>query len=115
MRHLRLVLALTVLCLQGCPGGADDRNAGAPDGRTPHTSPAPLPLASSPVWEAPHLTTTEINARRLKGEDLLMVDVRSEDAWKKEHIEGAVSLPWADLDKKHATLPKDRPIVLYCA
>ncbi len=50
----------------------------------------------------------------LKTSDMLLLDVRSADAYAEGHIPGALSLPLADLPGKLATLPKDKTIITYC-
>jgi len=49
--------------------------------------------------------------------DLLLIDVRTEGEWKAGHIEGAGFLDFLedDFPSKAKTLPKDRPIAVYCA
>jgi rhodanese-related sulfurtransferase len=44
----------------------------------------------------------------------LVVDVRSKDAFNSGHIEGAISLPLAEIDARLGELPKDKMIVTYC-
>lgn len=115
MRRVPLLLALALAAPLGCADGSEDHAAGPSPGRTPLTSPAPLPLASAPAWEPTIISPTELQARRAAGEEMTVLDVRSLAAYEKEHIAGAKSLPWSDIDKKQATLPRDQPLVLYCA
>ena len=42
----------------------------------------------------------------------LIVDIRSEDAFKDGHIDGAVNIPFYLLDRQYHTLPLDRKILL---
>ncbi|MCC6454563.1 MAG: rhodanese-like domain-containing protein [Caldilineaceae bacterium] len=44
----------------------------------------------------------------------LLVDVRSPEEFASGHIPGAVNIALPTLPQQMATLPKDRPIVLYC-
>jgi rhodanese-related sulfurtransferase len=46
--------------------------------------------------------------------DHLLVDVRSPEEFATGHIPGAVNIALSNLPQQMATLPKDRPIVLYC-
>ena len=46
--------------------------------------------------------------------NVVVVDVRDEDAFRKEHILGATNIPAAEIVKRLADLPKDRTIVTYC-
>ncbi len=44
----------------------------------------------------------------------LLVDVRATPAYEKEHIVGAINIPLDDLDTHIESLPKDKPVVVYC-
>jgi rhodanese-related sulfurtransferase len=46
--------------------------------------------------------------------NIVLVDVREEEAFRREHILGATNIPAADLVKRLADLPRDRTIVTYC-
>lgn len=46
---------------------------------------------------------------------ILVVDVRDEKDVKKGTFPGAINIPIGDLEKKMATLPKDKPIVFTCS
>jgi rhodanese-related sulfurtransferase len=43
-----------------------------------------------------------------------VVDVRSAESYAQGHIPGAISVPFADLPGKFASLPKDKTIVTSC-
>jgi len=66
---------------------------------------------------------TVINSEELKamidrGEpDLVLVDTRSTEEYQEAHIKGAVSIPWARLEKEPAalTFPKDAKLLFYCS
>ena len=117
MRPSHLAFALALVALPGCPAGdAGDRQGAAPSPMAaPNTSPAPIPVASVAPWEPNTIGPDDLNQRVAAGVDLLIADVRSKEAWEKEHIKGSQSLPWADIDKRWTTLPKTKQIVLYCA
>lgn len=65
-------------------------------------------------YDPERITPDEAKARRAKGEDMLLVDVRPLESYKLEHIAGAISSPWRDLPEGHALLPKERLLLLYC-
>jgi rhodanese-related sulfurtransferase len=46
--------------------------------------------------------------------DVVLVDVRDEESFRREHILGAANIPAAQLVKRLADLPRDRTIVTYC-
>jgi len=45
----------------------------------------------------------------------LFIDTRSVEAYRDEHIKGAVSLPAATLEEHLKEIPKDRKIIAYCS
>ncbi|MBD0370731.1 MAG: hypothetical protein ICV60_07860 [Pyrinomonadaceae bacterium] len=45
----------------------------------------------------------------------VIVDVRGTDAYKPEHIKGALDIPEKELSARAGELPKDKLIVLYCS
>ncbi len=44
----------------------------------------------------------------------LLVDIRDEAAFQFGHMDGAVHIPANELPERHAELPKDRLLVIYC-
>jgi rhodanese-related sulfurtransferase/predicted transcriptional regulator len=52
--------------------------------------------------------------RRLRRNDVVLVDVRPAEEFDAGHIEGAVSIPLDELDERFAELPPDSEIVAYC-
>jgi len=51
---------------------------------------------------------------RLRGEDVVVVDVRPPEEYRAGHIPGAVSLPLTDLVDRLHELPTDTEVVAYC-
>lgn len=47
--------------------------------------------------------------------EVLIVDVRNEDAYNLAHIRGARLIPLSEIDKRSGELPKDKLIVTYCS
>lgn len=48
-------------------------------------------------------------------EDCLFLDVRSQEGYDNGHIEGAISIPLAELESRLKELPTDKPIIIYCS
>ena len=44
----------------------------------------------------------------------VLVDVRQENEYQSRHIPGATLIPLAELAKREAELPADRPLIFYC-
>ena len=54
-------------------------------------------------------------ANNLKqGTDLVVIDVREEEDYKKGHVPGAINIPIHELEKRIKDLPKRREVVAYC-
>jgi rhodanese-related sulfurtransferase/DNA-binding transcriptional ArsR family regulator len=51
---------------------------------------------------------------RLDDGSVLLLDVRPEDEFALGHLPGALNVPFADLERRLAELPKDTQIVAYC-
>lgn len=51
----------------------------------------------------------------MSAKDVLLLDVRSAEAFAEGHLPTAINIPLADLQGKFATLPKDKTIVTYCS
>ena len=66
--------------------------------------------------QVPQISRGELVAR-LRDPSLTIVDVLPHDAWKTQHIPGALSLPLAEIPSRAATVLPDRnaDIAIYCA
>jgi rhodanese-related sulfurtransferase len=52
--------------------------------------------------------------KRLRGNEVVLVDVRPSEEFDAAHIDGAVSIPLDELDERLSELPADSEIVAYC-
>jgi rhodanese-related sulfurtransferase len=52
--------------------------------------------------------------RRLTEEDIVVLDVRPAEEYRAGHIDGARSIPIAELEERLQEVPRDREIVAYC-
>jgi rhodanese-related sulfurtransferase/DNA-binding HxlR family transcriptional regulator len=52
--------------------------------------------------------------KRLRRRDVVLVDVRPADEFEAGHIEGARSIPLAELKRRLDDLPADREVIAYC-
>ncbi len=46
--------------------------------------------------------------------DLVLLDMRYREDYRRGHIKGALSMPLEEIDKRYRDLPKDKDIVTYC-
>jgi rhodanese-related sulfurtransferase/predicted transcriptional regulator len=52
--------------------------------------------------------------KRLRRRDVVLIDVRPSDEFEAGHIEGAQSIPLAELEQHLHELPTDREVIAYC-
>jgi rhodanese-related sulfurtransferase/predicted transcriptional regulator len=52
--------------------------------------------------------------KRMRRSDVVLVDVRPTDEFEAGHIEGAKSIPIAELEQRLDELPKSREVIAYC-
>ena len=67
--------------------------------------------------EIPEVTAEEVEARRKRGDDFVLLDVREKDEVRAGYIDGAVTIPRGFLEFQAAgQLPNaDKDVVVYCA
>lgn len=95
----RLLLLAAALALSACQESA--------------SSPAAAPAAPQQDLQPKSVLGTE--ARALVGAGAVLVDVRTADEFNELHLEGARNIPLHELGRSLGSLPKDKPIVVYCA
>lgn len=113
--------------VQNEPIGTADGGATSVPQQTPPAAAAPGPRATTapeprattapgprdPLAAAPRVTATEARQAVVSG-NALLVDVRSEQAYREGHLPGAVSIPLEQLPQRMGELPRDRQIITYC-
>lgn len=50
-----------------------------------------------------------------RGEQVLLVDLRSREEYGRGHLKGARNIPYEELGDRYEELPKDRLLVCYCS
>ncbi len=79
-----------------------------------HTNTAsPAPAAPTPADNARRIKAAELHELWEKG-NVVIIDTRSEAAYKDEHIKGSISVPAGTVLSKLDELPKNKMIVAYC-
>ena len=48
------------------------------------------------------------------GSALVLLDMRDREDYRRGHIEGAISMPLEEIDKRYQDLPRDKEVVTYC-
>ena len=74
-----------------------------------------LPLTQTLAFadEPERIPVKELKRLLDSEENVIVVDVRSERAYREAHIPGAISIPLAQLGMRHSELPKEGLIVFY--
>jgi len=58
-----------------------------------------------------------ISAEQIPKDDwkrFYVIDARDKEQFDKEHIPDAVNLEWRQVLEKRASIPKDKPVLIYC-
>jgi rhodanese-related sulfurtransferase len=72
---------------------------------------ASLCLAGGPV----NLSSPEAKALLAKNSRVLLLDVRTPDEYRQAHLRGALLIPLDELERRLPEIPRDRPLLVYCA
>jgi 3-mercaptopyruvate sulfurtransferase SseA len=77
-------------------------------------SPSPAHVAQQPNDNVRRVTTAELDDLMKQGK-VVVVDVRSKDAYDRAHITGAKLIPVTQIAERYKELPRDKMIVTYCS
>jgi rhodanese-related sulfurtransferase len=50
-----------------------------------------------------------------KKKNVYLLDVRTPDEFRQARLKGAVLIPINEIEKRYKEIPKNRPVVIYCA
>jgi 3-mercaptopyruvate sulfurtransferase SseA len=81
--------------------------------QNPKSSPTPKQQEQPPADNARRITAAELYDL-WKKHDVVIIDTRSEDAYKGEHITGAISMPTGSVLERVDELPRNKMIAAYC-
>lgn len=110
MRLVSLFLAALVLGLVLVACNSQDTKLKGPSAGTSPTPAAP----AAPNDGIRRITTVELRDALAKGE-AIVVDVRTELAFKEGHVKGARLIPTNQILSKAGELPQDKLIAFYCS
>lgn len=99
----------------GTQGGAPAAipTGGAPPAAVPSASTEPLDTPTPDPNEPPRVTVEDLK-KLMDTNSVLVIDVRSKLIYEQNHIRGAVSAPFEEIEQQAQLLPKDRLVVAYC-
>jgi predicted sulfurtransferase len=105
------MLALVFIASIGLLAGCASRDSIVTQAKRPsgQASQSPVPTADN----ARRITVEEAHKLYEKG-DILVIDVRTEVAYKESRIKGAILIPVNEVGAKADELPRDKTIVTYC-
>lgn len=72
---------------------------------------ASLSLAIGPA----NVTSQQAQALLAKNSKVVVLDVRTPDEYRQAHLKGALLIPLGDLNRRVQEVPRDRPVLVYCA
>jgi predicted sulfurtransferase len=113
---MRTFISLCAIALIGLTFGCNSQEGAA--GRA--GNPSVARRSPQAVEQPPHATS---QARRITAQDLhklwqqnevLIVDTRTEPAFRQNHIKGAILIPSNEFASRADELPKSKMIVTYC-
>src|SRR5207253_10177441 len=55
-----------------------------------------------------------VDAVKRGDSDLVLLEMRDREDYRRGHIKSALSMPLEEIDKRYRDLPKDKDIVTYC-
>ena len=70
---------------------------------------------TSDVVEINYITADELNSKLNKSDEIIILDVRSEDSFMIKHIKNAINIPYRDLQGRTDELDNAKEIIIYCS
>ena len=108
------MLVISLACAQRVDQPLTSKTTGIPAAAPASTTAPPHPLEDHTDDDAARITLEEAKKLFDAGKAFI-VDARPEEAYKQEHIKGAVNITSGVLDARLRDLPKDKTIIVYCS
>jgi len=70
---------------------------------------------TSDIAEISYITADELYAKLNKSDEIIILDVRSEDSFMIKHIKNAINIPYKDLQGRTGELDNTKEIIIYCS
>ncbi len=61
-----------------------------------------------------NLSTDDVKTMKKKGENFVLVDVRTPGEYATRRIDGAKHIPLQEFERRAGEIPRDKDVVLYC-
>lgn len=65
--------------------------------------------------EGPYVSVDELKREMDRGADFIILDARPKQDYELDHIQGAISMPFFEVEQRYRELPRDKWVVAYCA
>lgn len=65
--------------------------------------------------EPKNISSTQAKALLAKEKKIVLLDVRTPEEYRQARLHGARLIPLSDLAKRVQEIPRDRPLLVYCA
>ena len=62
-----------------------------------------------------NINSTQAKALLAKDKRIVLLDVRTPEEYRQAHLRGALLIPLGELQKRVQEIPRDRPLLVYCA
>lgn len=62
-----------------------------------------------------NLDSRQVKDMIAKKQNLFLVDVRTPDEYRQARLRGAINIPLDDFKRRLKEIPKNRPVLVYCA
>ncbi|MBU5638592.1 rhodanese-like domain-containing protein [Geomonas sp. Red69] len=62
-----------------------------------------------------NVTSKQAQALLAKNARMVLLDVRTPDEYRQAHLKGAQLIPLGELNRRVQEIPRDRPVLVYCA
>lgn len=74
-----------------------------------------LTVSLSQAVEPANVTSKQAQALLGKNSKIVLLDVRTPDEYRQAHLKGALLIPLGELNRRVQEVPRDRPVLVYCA
>jgi phage shock protein E len=65
--------------------------------------------------EPKNISSTQAKALLAQDKKIVLLDVRTPEEYGQAHLHGALLIPLGELEKRVREIPRDRPLLVYCA
>lgn len=64
---------------------------------------------------ARNINSDEVKALLSRNKNVFLLDVRTPEEYRQAHLKGAVLIPINEVERRLAEVPRNRPVIIYCA